>query len=48
MRSSGTYGRCLVDGEPIELARLDAAPWAAYCRRHQEQLEAASRSKPTL
>ena len=44
----GTYGRCLVDGEPIELARLDAAPWAAYCRRHQEQLEAASRSKPTL
>lgn len=44
----GTYGRCLVDGQPIELDRLDAVPWAAYCRRHQEQLEAASRPKPTL
>lgn len=44
----GTYGHCLVDGKPIELDRLDAVPWAAYCRRHQEQLEAASPLKPTL
>src|SRR5262249_5843698 len=33
----GTYGHCLVDGKPIENDRLDAAPWAAYCNRHQEQ-----------
>jgi DnaK suppressor protein len=44
----GTYGRCLVDGSPIEAKRLDAVPWAAYCIKHQRLLEAASRPKPTL
>jgi DnaK suppressor protein len=44
----GTYGRCLVDGKPIESDRLDAVPWAAYCRKHQEQLETASGPNPTL
>jgi DnaK suppressor protein len=44
----GTYGHCLVDGKPIDTDRLDAVPWAAYCSRHQEQLEAASRPAPTL
>ncbi len=44
----GTYGRCLVDGGPIETKRLDAVPWAAYCIKHQRLLEAASRPKPTL
>jgi RNA polymerase-binding transcription factor DksA len=44
----GTYGGCLVDGKPIELARLDALPWAAYCSRHQKGLEAAGRPRPTL
>jgi DnaK suppressor protein len=37
----GTFGRCLVDGEPLESKRLDALPWAAYCVKHQEQLEAS-------
>jgi DnaK suppressor protein len=44
----GTFGRCLVDGGPIETKRLDAVPWAPYCIKHQELLEAASRPKPTL
>jgi DnaK suppressor protein len=37
---AGTYGACLVDGEPIEEKRLQAMPWAPYCIKHQEQLEA--------
>jgi DnaK suppressor protein len=45
---TGTYGRCLVDGGPIETNRLDAVPWAPYCIRHQKLLEAGSRPKPTL
>jgi RNA polymerase-binding transcription factor len=45
---NGTFGRCLVDGGPIELMRLDAIPWAPYCARHQKLLEATSRPKPTL
>jgi RNA polymerase-binding transcription factor len=45
---NGTFGRCLVDGGPIEPKRLDAIPWTPYCARHQELLEAASRPKPTL
>ena len=45
----GTYGSCLVDGGTIDEKRLDAVPWAAYCTKHQNLLEAASRPKlPTL
>ena len=44
----GTYGRCAVDGGPIEATRLEAAPWTAYCITHQKLLEAGSRPKPTL
>jgi len=45
----GTFGRCAVDGEPIELKRLDAMPWTPYCLKHQQLLEAAARPKtPTL
>jgi RNA polymerase-binding transcription factor len=40
---NGTYGRCLVDGEPIELRRLEAVPWTPYCARHQQEAEAAVR-----
>src|SRR5215471_6231342 len=39
--SDGTYGQCLVDGGPIEAARLDAEPWAVYCITHQRELETA-------
>lgn len=45
----GTYGRCVVDGGPIEPKRLDAVPWTPYCIKHQRLTEAASRPKmPTL
>jgi DnaK suppressor protein len=45
----GTYGRCIVDGGPIETKRLDAVPWTPYCVKHQQSLEAASgRKTPTL
>ena len=37
---NGTYGRCVVDGETIEPARLEAVPWAPYCARHQREAEA--------
>jgi DnaK suppressor protein len=39
----GTYGRCVVDGGPIEEKRLDALPWTPVCSRHAELDE---RSRP--
>jgi DnaK suppressor protein len=36
---NGTFGKCLVDGEPIDEKRLEAMPWTPYCLAHQEQLE---------
>ena len=42
----GTYGRCVVDGEPIDEKRLEAAPWTPYCLKHQSELEARSRTPP--
>ena len=44
----GTYGRCVVDGKPIEAKRLDAEPWTRYCIEHQRQREQGSRPAPTL
>jgi DnaK suppressor protein len=41
----GTFGKCAVDGGPIEAKRLDAVPWAQYCLKHQALLEAAGREK---
>lgn len=35
----GTFGRCVVDGGPIEEKRLEAVPWTQYCVKHQEQRE---------
>jgi DnaK suppressor protein len=43
----GTFGRCVVDGAPIEPKRLEAVPWTPYCLKHQKLLEAAWRP-PTL
>jgi DnaK suppressor protein len=37
----GTYGKCVVDNEPIEEKRLDAMPWTPYCMKHQQLLEGA-------
>jgi DnaK suppressor protein len=45
----GTFGRCAVDGAPIEEMRLQTVPWTPYCLKHQKLLEAASRQRtPTL
>jgi RNA polymerase-binding transcription factor len=45
----GTYGRCLVDGKPIDEKRLRATPWAEYCLRHEQAREQAAAVKtPTL
>jgi RNA polymerase-binding transcription factor len=45
----GTFGRCAVDGKPIEEARLEAMPWTPYCLKHQESIEAADgRKTPTM
>jgi DnaK suppressor protein len=44
-----TYGKCLIDGEPIEAKRLEALPWTPYCLKHQQELESAGRKQfPTL
>jgi DnaK suppressor protein len=38
----GTFGLCVVDGEPIEAKRLEAVPWTPYCIKHQQQNEASA------
>lgn len=42
----GRFGKCLVDGEPIETKRLDAAPWSAYCLKHQAERDAGTVNPP--
>ena len=42
---AGTFGKCVVDGEPIEEKRLHATPWTPYCLKHQESLEASGPHK---
>ena len=45
----GTYGRCSVDGQPIDEARLQAVPWTPYCRKHQQEIEERRQLRtPTL
>jgi DnaK suppressor protein len=35
----GTYGRCIVCGQPIPEKRLEAIPWAARCVKDEQALE---------
>jgi DnaK suppressor protein len=35
----GTYGRCIVCGQPIPEERLRVIPWATRCVKDEEQLE---------
>jgi DnaK suppressor protein len=45
----GTFGKCIVDGGPIEEQRLDAVPWTPYCLKHEQRLEAGAPPRtPTL
>ncbi|QBD77743.1 TraR/DksA family transcriptional regulator [Ktedonosporobacter rubrisoli] len=44
----GSYGRCVVDGEPIPEKRLEAIPWAARCAKHEQALEERNLSEEEL
>ena len=47
--ADGTFGKCVVDGGPIEERRLEAVPWTPYCLKHEQRLEVVASSKtPTL
>jgi RNA polymerase-binding protein DksA len=41
----GSYGYCLLSGEPIAEARLRAIPWARYTVECQEELEREQRAE---
>lgn len=46
---AGTFGLCVIDGQPIEAKRLESSPWVPYCLEHQRLLEAAARHRfPTM
>lgn len=44
----GTYGTCIVCGEPIPEKRLEAIPWALRCIKDEEQLEQRNLSQEDL
>ena len=44
----GTYGRCVVCGQPIPEKRLEAIPWAARCVKDEAQLERSNLSREEL
>jgi len=45
----GTFGRCAVDGGPIDEERLKAIPWTPVCSRHARLSEASeSPRRPSL
>jgi DnaK suppressor protein len=45
----GTFGKCIVDGGPIDEKRLEAMPWTPYCLKHEKRREGVSRARtPTL
>ena len=47
--ADGTFGKCIVDGGPIEELRLEAVPWTPYCLKHEQRLEVSASSRtPTL
>jgi DnaK suppressor protein len=44
----GTYGRCVVCGQPIPEKRLEAIPWAARCVKDEQALEQRNLSREEL
>jgi DnaK suppressor protein len=44
----GTYGRCLVCGQPIPEKRLEAIPWASRCVKDEAALEQKNLSQEEL
>jgi len=45
---NGNYGKCRVDGGPIEEKRLKQIPWAVYCLKHQQEVDETSPPPATL
>ena len=45
--TTGDYGTCLSCGEEIEVRRLEALPWAAFCVRCQETLDREQKGTAT-
>jgi DnaK suppressor protein len=41
---NGDYGICANCEDPIEIKRLEAIPWARFCRACQEEMESRSTS----
>ena len=41
---NGDYGICASCEDPIEIKRLEAIPWARFCRACQEEMESRSTS----
>ena len=41
---NGTFGKCAEDGEPIDEARLEAVPWAAFCDTHDRRQRSVRRA----
>lgn len=37
--NDGTYGECMMCGQPIGPKRLEAVPWTPYCIACQEKIE---------
>lgn len=44
----GTYGTCARCGQPIPQERLDALPWAEYCRTCQETVAPEDTARPPI
>jgi DnaK suppressor protein len=44
----GTYGLCVVCGQPIPEKRLEALPWTSRCIKDEEQLEQRIESQTVL
>ena len=42
----GTYGKCVVGGEPIPFERLEALPTVDTCVAHAEQLTEQQKNRP--
>jgi DnaK suppressor protein len=45
----GSYGRCVIDDQPIDEKRLQSVPWTPYCLAHQTAIEERTRLRtPSL
>jgi len=45
--NDGTFGKCIVDGKPIQAKRLEAVPWTPYCLEHANRAAGTPRPRRT-